>query len=380
MNEVTAQSVEKVLEDLFSSRILRAQSYHPVFSRLWTITRERFVGGKRIRPALMMDMYFALKDQRNESQNNTVIRNTELTYGAQTDSSHPAVQTAAAIELLHYSFLLHDDVIDGDLMRRGTPNLIGFLAEDTNCDPGQLDSATGHDEVATLHWARSCGILMGDLLLSEVHQIIARLDVTTPLRIRLLDLISHTITESVSGEQLDVGLSARVLAPEMSTVLEMCRLKTATYTFEFPLRAAAILAGADEKLEALFSLAGVYLGLAFQLQDDVLSTFGNSELHGKDPYSDLREGKETVVIAYARTTSAWDSIAPIFGTGTLTPSEGDQMRELLRSCGAETFVLNLVDEQIIALNELIANHTNEISAPARTVLLNLVSSFKGRSV
>lgn len=380
MNQVTAQNVEKVLEELFSSQILRAQTYHPVFSRLWTITRERFVGGKRIRPSLMMDMYFALVNQISESQNSTVLSEKELADGTQTDSSHPAIQTAAAIELLHYSFLLHDDVIDGDLMRRGAPNLIGFLVEDTSDVQSQLDLVAGQNEVATLHWARSCGILMGDLLLSEVHQIIARLDVATPLRIRLLDLISHTITESVSGEQLDVGLSARMLAPEMSTVLEMCRLKTATYTFELPLRAAAILAGADEKLEALLSSAGVYLGLAFQLQDDVLSTFGNSELHGKDPYSDLREGKETVVIAYARTTSAWDSIAPIFGTGTLTPSEGDQIRDLLRSCGAETFVLNLINKQILALNELIANHTNELSVPARTVLLSLVSSFEGRSV
>lgn len=343
--------VSLAIADVFTTRTRAAEAYHPVFAQLWKICGERVAGGKRIRPRLMLDMFSALSDDA---------------------LPRAAIEIAAAIELLHTSFLLHDDVFDGDLTRRGAPNLVGLLAHDEQTEPAPPSPQR-------LHWARSCGILMGDLLLAEVHQIFARVDVEATVRGRLLDLLAHAITESVIGEQLDIGLEDGTVVTDTATVLEMCRLKTATYTFELPLRAAAILAGADSPAtDAALAAAGAHLGLAFQLQDDVLSTFGDPAAHGKDAFSDLREGKETAVIAAARMTSAWPEIEPSFGAGSLTNAEGERLRNVLRDCGAEAFVHGLIDDQMRALHEMLADPASGLPDAARHELVALAERLDGR--
>ncbi|GAA2188802.1 polyprenyl synthetase family protein [Leucobacter alluvii] len=343
--------VSRSISEVIATRGRSAEAYHPAFAQLWKICGERISGGKRIRPRLMLDMFAALSDD---------------------DLPPAAIEIAAAIELLHASFLLHDDVFDGDLTRRGSLNLVGLLAH---------DERLSHERPSPqrLHWARSCGILMGDLLLAEVHQIFARVDVEPAMRTRLLDLLAHAITESVVGEQLDIGLEDGTVVADTATVLEMCRLKTATYTFELPLRAAAILAGADSPAtDAALAAAGAHLGLAFQLQDDVLSTFGDPAAHGKDAFSDLREGKETAVISAARMTSAWPEIEPSFGTGSLTNAEGERLRGLLRECGAEAFVRGLIDDQMRALHETLADPASGLPDSARQPLAALAGRLDGR--
>ncbi|WP_336660322.1 polyprenyl synthetase family protein [Leucobacter sp. USHLN153] len=375
--EFSIDRVQARLEEFFANRIREAEAYHPAYAHLWKLCSERTLGGKRIRPRLLLDFAAALGAETES--NETLAASVEA-----------IVDIATAVELLHASFLLHDDVFDGDLVRRGTPNLIGALV---NEGAGPLEQAAvgpggAHDSAGTpsgsaapnrLHWARTCGILMGDLLLAEVHQLFARTHVADAQRTQLLDLLAHAITESVVGEQLDVGLEDGTVAADTATVLEMCRLKTATYTFELPLRAAAILAGSSSPaIDAALAAAGAHLGLAFQLQDDLLSTFGDPEVHGKDAYSDLREGKETAVIAAARMTAAWPQIEPSFGSGRLDAAEGARVQELLRECGAERFVRGLIDDQMRALHETLADATSGLPDRARQTLLALADRLDGR--
>ena len=348
------ERVSEAIEGFFSARAQAAEAYHPVFAQLWRICGERVSGGKQIRPRLLLDACSALSTDGHTVRDDAAV-----------------IDVAIAIELLHASFLLHDDVFDGDLTRRGHPNLIGILA-------AQRETPAASD-AQLLHWARSCGVLMGDLLLSEVHQIFARLGVEPSTRTRLLDLLAHAITESVVGEQLDIGLENGTVTADAATVLEMCRLKTATYTFELPLRAAAILTGTDSPAtDAALAAAGAHLGLAFQLQDDLLSTFGDPGEHGKDAFSDLREGKETAVIAAARLTSAWPEIEPWFGTGELDVATGTRLQVALRDCGAEAFVHQLIDDQMRALHETLADPASALPDAARRTLATLAGSLDGR--
>jgi geranylgeranyl diphosphate synthase type II len=359
-------AVENELSGLIGKRASAATAYGPNFARLWALAGQNVLGGKFVRPLLLMETYDALKPPGS----------------APPQQRETAITISAAIELLHYSFLLHDDVIDGDLVRRGHPNLIGSLlaeagaaeagAAEAGALPGNVDGArTGSD----LHWAQTGGILMGDMLLAATHQAFARAELPHQLRLRLLDLLEHTINETVAGEQLDVGLGDGIIAPDLETILVMCGYKTATYTFELPLRAAAALAGADFAVETALATAGRHLGLAFQLQDDLLSTFGDPRRHGKDPFSDLREGKETAIIAHARTTSTWTDIEPFFGSPELNGTEAEHVRQRLSDCGAETFVQGLIDEQLRAFNHLL---TNTIPPSARNVLLDLAAQLEGR--
>ena len=96
-------------------------------------------------------------------------------------------------------------------------------------------------------------------------------------------------------------------APSESPISASCARVSAV------LRMAAVLAGAPGGVERRLGRIGRHLGLAFQLQDDLLCAFGDPELHGKDRYSDLREGKQTAIIAAARATPEWPRVEALLG-------------------------------------------------------------------
>lgn len=345
--------IEAALRQRFVERTAAAEVYGEQFAALWRSAAAHALGGKLIRPRLLLDVHHALASA----------------HGVETDS-RAAIEVAAEVELLHYAFLLHDDVIDGDLVRRRRPNLIGSLAE----------SAGRVREDSELHWARSSAILMGDLLLATSVLGFARARVSTSARLRLLDLIEHTIVETVAGEHIDVGLGDGVIEPDLRTILEMSTYKTATYSFSLPLRAAAILAGATVELEDDLSAIGRHLGLAFQLQDDLLCVFGDQASHGKDAFSDLREGKETAIIAYARMTTAWAHIQAHFGSAVLTERDAIRIREHLRECGAERFVQSLVADELAAASAILADAESERTLASDVVvrIRGLIARVEGR--
>lgn len=215
--ELVRAEIEQQLRELLDVARASAVPFGTHFGKLWDLGAECLLGGKMLRPRLLMGAYDAIADPP----------------AARTAHRAAALRIAAATELLHFSFLLHDDVIDEDLTRRGAPNLIGRLLHEAILASGE-EAGTANERA--LHWARSSGILLGDLMLSEVHQAFAREPLADDTRRRLLDLLRRTTTESVVGEHADVGLGDRIIPSDLNTVLEMSRLKTATYTFELPLR------------------------------------------------------------------------------------------------------------------------------------------------
>ncbi|WP_426621492.1 polyprenyl synthetase family protein [Microbacterium sp. As-52] len=351
--ESLATRIEQALRHRFSERSAAAERYGNEFVGLWRAAEEHALGGKLIRPRLLLDLTHALAPA-------------PLTA----DETRTAIDVAAHVELLHFAFLLHDDVIDGDLMRRRRPNLIGALVAEHAARPTE----------AALHWARSSAILLGDLLLSSAVLGFARADVMPEARDRLLGLLEQTIFETVAGEHADVALSDGIIAPDLRTILSTSAYKTSTYSFVLPLRAAAVLAASSAATEEYLAMIGLHLGLAYQLQDDLLSVFGDPEEHGKDPFSDLREGKETAIIAYARMTSQWDDIELHFGRPDLSPTDGAAARDRLRECGSETFVRGLVQEHLDATDAaLLEAEADGLPPAAGQVLRTLASRVGSRS-
>ena len=303
-------AVEAAIEAVFARKRVAARAYGAEAERLWAAASDTVRAGKGVRPRLLLAAFKAITGAPR--------------------ASAAAIDAAAAVELLHYAFLLHDDVIDSDTMRRGRPNLLGAMARDIPHSP------------RSTHWGATAAILMGDLALSASYQAFARLDVPADARRRILDVLDATIDETVAGELLDVALSDGVRTPSLSAILDMAANKTATYTFELPLRVAAILAGASADTERALAKAGRQLGLAFQLDDDLLGVFGDSS-YGKDTRSDLMEGKQTALIAFARGTDEWSQIEPHFGRPDLTEADAFLVRELLIQCGAKEKVEALRD-------------------------------------
>ncbi|KHK98719.1 hypothetical protein LK09_07275 [Microbacterium mangrovi] len=346
--------LEAELARLMAARTFDAVASGSPLAELWETAADCVRGGKLLRPRILLGAFDALADG----------------IGTPPVPRRSAVRIAAGIELLHFAFLLHDDVLDGDLIRRGRPNLIGRILAERQAAAGGA--------VRARHWAEANGILMGDLMLSAAHQVFAAEPLPDPVRRSLLALVDRTVSDSMLGELLDVAFSDRVREADLPAVLTMSRLKTATYTVEFPLRAAAILAGADAPVEDAIGRIGGHLGLAFQLQDDLLSTFGHPQEHGKDAVSDLREGKETAIIASARAMNAWPQISDGFGDPQLSPERADALRRRLRDCGAETAVRALIGDEMHAARELMAAPSSGIPAPLAGFLDGLAASLEGR--
>jgi geranylgeranyl diphosphate synthase type II len=300
----TLNEVDERIEGLLAERIGRAAAAGPAYERLWIRIRSAIRGGKRIRPRLLLTAHAALGGGVVED----------------------AVTAAAAFELLHTALLIHDDMLDGDLVRRGETNLQGAFVAETLDAGASVETATA--------WGGAAGLLAGDLLISAVHALLG--DLSAPSAKRIGALVDECLFATAAGEFADIGLALGTLDPTTDEIARMMRDKTAAYSFAAPLRAAAVLAGADSRVEADLAEIGTLIGFVYQLRDDLLGVFGSEELLGKSVDGDLREGTRTLLIAYAEGTEAWENVRHLFGRRSLDPDDAQLMRNALIASGARS--------------------------------------------
>lgn len=258
------------------------------------------------------------------------------------DPPDGVIAAAAALEAFHAAALVHDDIIDNSDTRRGQPAAHRALE-------ARHRGAGWHGDAAA--FGRSAAILLGDLLvawsddlleeglaeLPAAHAAAARREYATMRR------------EVTVGQFLDVAEeSAFRSAPDerhAERALRVASLKSARYSIQQPLVIGGALAGGDAaQLDALRAF-GHPIGMAFQLRDDVLGVFGDERATGKPSGDDLREGKRTVLIAYAR-----ERLAPgprrivdeMLGDPHLDPEQVAALQETIVSTGA----LDRVEELI----------------------------------
>ncbi|WP_286930734.1 MULTISPECIES: polyprenyl synthetase family protein [Aeromicrobium] len=279
-------------------------------------------GGKRFRPWLVTTVHAAFG-------------------GDQPDTVVDAV--AAATELLHTAFVIHDDVIDNDDTRRGRPSVPGLFRSDAT------ELASSPDDHDT--YARAGAILAGDLALAAAIRAVATCGVDPVTTHRLLDLLDATLHASAAGELADVRLALGTAMPSADEAIAVTEHKTAVYSFVLPLQAGAVLAGADESAVRVLGEIGRCLGVAFQLHDDVMAMFGDPETTGKDPLGDLREGKRTPLMVHASQTAEWERIAPHLGDPDLTEAAAAGVREALAACGSRGYVEDLADGHLALARE-----------------------------
>ncbi|MEO5535068.1 MAG: polyprenyl synthetase family protein [Pseudolysinimonas sp.] len=299
--------VDAVLARLFSLARKRAEPLGPTYVELWRQIEASTTGGKRFRPRMVFAAYGALGGTDYEA----------------------AANVGAAFELLHTALCLHDDVIDHDFARRGTPNVAGVYRDEA--------LAAGVELSAAEHHGSSAAVIAGDLALFNAYRLIDRSGVSDDVRARLLEVMDDALFASAAGELIDIDFALKPEDPHVDDILTMERLKTAVYSFEGPLQAGAILAGAAEEIIETLGEFGRDIGIAYQLVDDVLGVFGAEAETGKTTIGDLREGKRTVLIAYAAAARGWDELAPLFGDPSLTDADAARLRTHLVDSGARTF-------------------------------------------
>lgn len=201
-----------------------------------------------------------------------------------TELARPVLQLAAAIELIHSSLLIHDDIMDRDLMRRGGPSLFhqySLLAEEQ-----------GIEEAG--HFGESFGICAGDIGFFLAFEILSKLDLDPGIRECIQVSWARTFTAVGLAQMQDMFLSGVQSEVGESAIIDLYRMKTARYTFSLPLATGATAAGEDVATIDALEQIGEHMGVAFQIKDDELDLFGRETETGKPVGTDMEEGKKTL--------------------------------------------------------------------------------------
>jgi geranylgeranyl diphosphate synthase, type I len=254
---------------------------------------------------------------------------------------------AAALELLHASALVHDDVMDASDTRRGRPAVHRLFS-------AQLARA-GIEEAADAFGAGTA-ILVGDALLAWTDELYHASGLPAQALRRGQPVLNAMRTEVVSGQYLD--LVNQVTRNEtVASAMRVVAYKTAKYTIERPLHLGAALAGAPAEVATTCTEYGLPLGTAFQLRDDILGVFGNPAVTGKPVTGDISEGKRTVLVALASERASAAQLGLLkrhLGDRELTEAGAAEVRAVITDTGAlaecETLIGASVKEAIGALD------------------------------
>ena len=241
---ITEANIETAIKELFAGLRFTAEPaglYDPLRYMM-------DIGGKRIRPRLCLTAYALYKDSLNEE----------------------ILSPAAAIEVFHSFTLIHDDIMDKADVRRGVPTVYR-------------------------KWNENTAILSGDVMSIESYKLLAKAPASALSK--ALELFSTTAAEVCEGQQYDMDFENEDSVP-MEGYLKMIGLKTAVL-IACSAKLGAIIAGADDKDCDLLYRYGYDLGLAFQIADDWLDTYGDPAVFGKAIGGDILNNKKTWLMTRA---------------------------------------------------------------------------------
>lgn len=284
-------------------------------------------GGKRLRPVLTLAVTEALGIPATES-----------------------LSAALAVEIYHNFTLLHDDVMDKADLRRGMP---------------------------TVHrkWNEATAILSGDAMLTYASMILARGADKEPARfVKLNRLFNDTAMDVYRGQQYDMDFETLTDVTE-AEYIEMIRLKTSVL-LGCACRMGAMVAGASELVADAFYTYGERLGLAFQLRDDYLDTYGEVESFGKEVGGDILNDKKTWLSVMAIADSRSSEIVTLFGDTLPAAEKIAAVRELYNRAELPERILELIDRFSTEADE--ALKSIGLSAQAAGFFKELTSSLCSR--
>jgi geranylgeranyl diphosphate synthase, type I len=252
---------------------------------------------------------------------------------------HTVVDAGAGLELLHTFALVHDDVMDASLRRRGMDAVHVQFIDEHRRNGWRAEDRRFGEGVAIL--VGDLAFVYADLLMADLSR--AAQAIFTELRI-----------EVNIGQYLDLLGTVRG-NPSVETARRICTYKSGKYTIERPLHLGAALADRHLEFDAALSAYGLPLGEAFQLTDDLLGALGDAEATGKPVGDDLREGKPTALVARAldAATPAQRAVLDRIGGADLSGAEISSIQTVLVETGAADVVRaqinGLRDESINAI-------------------------------
>lgn len=223
-----------------------------------------------------------------------------------------------AFEMTQSFLLIHDDIIDNAPLRRGKPTIHKIYGRKYGDEYG-----------------RAMAIVLGDIACVELFDLVVSSDFEPKLKILCVRKLINVLLETTYGQAMDIENA--YIKPTLEGIYKVTDLKSARYSFVGPLTIGAALGEVSRsQLEALAQY-GRAVGLAFQIQDDILGVFGKEEVLGKSILSDMREGKNTILVYKTRelaSSSDKKILEKIWGNRKATVGDLAKVRQIIERTGA----------------------------------------------
>ena len=268
------------------------------------------IGGKRIRPRLCLTTYSLYKDSFSEE----------------------ILSPAAAIEVFHSFTLIHDDIMDKADVRRGVPTVYK-------------------------KWDENTAILSGDVMSIESYRMIAKAPAAALPAV--LALFSDTAAQVCEGQQYDMDFEDLPQVP-MEDYLKMVGLKTAVL-IACSAKMGALIAGASEKEADLLYKFGYDLGLAFQIADDWLDTYGDPAVFGKAIGGDILNNKKSWLLTRALEKAGTERFAEAMAMPVSTDAEKEAKITAVKNLYAELNIEQEAKEEIIRFHNQAMGYVKELN-------------------
>jgi geranylgeranyl diphosphate synthase type II len=215
-----------------------------------------------------------------------------------------AIDSAAALELLHNAFLVHDDIEDDSEHRRGRPTLHRM-----------------HGIPMAIHVGDALAVLAFVPLIANLRTL------GHTLGLRILDETQRMARETVEGQAMELWWrESNETHVTEDDYLELILKKTCWYSTLYPIRVGALIGSRDRVEPERFTRFGFFVGAAFQIQDDLLNLVGDPERYGKELNGDILEGKRTLMLIHLLTHASLsdrDRLCALLGRSRAERTEAD---------------------------------------------------------
>ncbi len=275
---------------------------------------------------------------------------------------------ASAIELIHSSLLIHDDIMDEDLQRRGMKSIYArYLAmgEEMKLKNPYIFSISN-------------AMCVGDTGFFLTIQQIAESDI--PHKSEILQLFSSEMAYVGIAQMEDVYQGHSIDNPSIKDILNTYEYKTARYTFSLPFVLGGIIASQPKPVLNMVRELGLHLGLIFQIKDDELGLMSETEI-GKPVGSDIKENKKTIIRHYLYKKSdagQKDYCDSVFGKSSISPHDIETIRAMVKQLGILKEIDSIIDSHKKKAQKLIVRL--RISDTHKQILRELLKYMITRNI
>lgn len=342
-----AAAVQKTIDAVFEKQRAALQDLGPDVVPILDQAEQFLRGGKRLRAQFAVAGYRSIASVADPMLD---------------EIPSSVIAAAASLELFHAAALVHDDIIDRSDTRRGAPAVHKWFTHH------HLSHSWRSDADA---YGVAAAILIGDLLQTWADELFSAAleDLPHEAANAARTHFNRMRTEVAAGQYLDVLEEQLGAIGDEATQLERATrvlvYKSAKYSVEAPLLIGAALAGANADQESIISDFGLPIGVAFQLRDDLLGVFGDEEVTGKPAGDDLREGKQTILVAVSRQhlqTSTRQVFDELLGDSSLDSEQVTMLQRTIQECGAVDIVEQMIEANLARARKTLADSSHKVGA------------------